>query len=123
MTRITLIATAALAAVALAAPVATAQLPHEGRAGYRPQANTAYLPAVDVRSPDARDAGVDSAPGLPTWRVDPEPIAAPAEVAPVSGDDDVSPLFYILPGVALGLLLAGGLALAVRATGRARISA
>jgi hypothetical protein len=58
--------------------------------------------------------------GLPTTLIDPEPIV------PVAGGDDTSPLVYILPGIALSLMLVAGFAYAVRTSDRdrrARISA
>jgi hypothetical protein len=140
MPRITIIAAATLATLALAAPAATAmpQREHVGTstpaqqdlrsadardASPTPQTGTA-TPSQDFRSADARDAGAKPAepvPGLPTWPVDPEPIApAPVETTPVAGDGDTSPLVYVLPGIALSLLLAAGLGYAVRTSGRAR---
>jgi hypothetical protein len=153
MPHITIIVAAALATLALAAPVATA-MPERDEVGksaaaqqdlrradttdvsvrpqthtpasdesVTPQTGTATL-SQDFRSADARDAGAKPAepvPGLPTWPVDPEPIApAPVETTPVAGDGDTSPLVYILPGIALSLLLAAGLGYAVRTSGRAR---
>jgi hypothetical protein len=140
MPRITLIVTAALATLGLAAPLATA-MPDRDRVGttaapqqdlrgadardasVQPQTGTATL-GQDFRSADARDAGAKPAepvPGLPTWPVDPEPIAsAPAETTPVAGDDDTSPLVYVLPGIALSLLLAAALGYTARTSGRAR---
>jgi hypothetical protein len=140
MPRITIIAAAALATLAFAAPVATA-MPERGHVG-KPaaaqqdprgadardasetsQTGTATL-SQDLRSADARDAGAKPAepvPGLPTWSVDPEPITpAPVETSPVAGDGDTSPLVYVLPGIALSLLLAAGLGYAVHTSGRAR---
>ena len=155
MPRITLIATAALATLALAAPGATAMVDRDGigttappqlcsrpstcaqdlrgadarDASVMPQTGMA-TPTQDFRTADARDAGakpVEPVPGLPTWATDPKPIA-PARVnaAPVADDDDTSPFLYIIPGIALGLLLTAGLGYAVRTSGRtrrARISA
>jgi hypothetical protein len=140
MPRITITAAAALATLALVAPAATA-MPERDQVGKSaaaqqdlrgadardaspaPQNDTATL-SQDLRSADARDAGAKPAepvPGLPTWPVDPEPIApAPVETIPVAGDDGTSPLLYILPGIALSLLLAAGLGYAVRTSGRAR---
>ena len=144
MPRITIIVTAALATLALAAPVATAMPDRDGvgttaapqqdlrgadarNASVQPQTGTATL-GQDFRTADARDAGAtpsEPVVGLPTWPVDPEPIA-PVETTPVAGDDDTSPLVYVLPGIAFSLLLAAGLGYAVRTSGRtrrARISA
>jgi hypothetical protein len=140
MPRITIIAAAALAALALAAPVATAMPTRDAvgtttapqqdlrgadarAASPTPETGTAAL-ARDLRTADARDAGAKPAepvPGLPTWPVDPEPIVpAPVETTPVAGEGDTSPLVYILPGIALALLLAAGLGYAARTSGRAR---
>jgi len=140
MPRTTLIVTATLAALALSAPVATA-MPSRDTAGttataqqdlrsadarvasVTPQTGTPAS-GQDFRSPDAVDAGTkptERVPGLPTWPLDPEPIApAPVDAAPVASDDDTSPLLYILPGLALSLMLATGLGYAVRTSGRAR---
>jgi hypothetical protein len=140
MPRITIIAVTGLATLALAAPVATA-MPQRDDVGTAaapqqdlrgadardasttPQTGTARL-SQDLRSADARDAGTKPAepvPGLPTWPVHPEPIApAPVETIPIVGDDDPAPLVYILPGIALSLLLAAGVGYAVRTSGRAR---
>ena len=119
MPRITIIVAAALATLALAAPVATA-MPQRDAVG------TSTSAQQDLRGADARDAGAQSAepvPGLPTWPVNPEPIApAPVETTPIAGGDDTSPLLYVLPGIALSLLLAAGLGYAVRTSRRARIS-
>jgi len=117
MPRITLIVTAALVTLALAAPMATAMPTHGG-------VGTATAAQQDLRGADARDAGAKPAepvPGLPTWPVNPEPITpAPVETTPIAGHDDTSPLAYIVPGIALGLVLAAGLGYAVRTSGRAR---
>jgi hypothetical protein len=144
MPRITILAVAALATLALAAPVATA-MPTRDAVGTTtaPQQDlrgadardaslrlqTPVSSGQDVRTPDARDAGAKPAepvPGLPTWPLDPEPIAqAPVETTPVAADD-TSPLVYILPGIVVSLLLAAGLGYAMRTSsraGRARISA
>ena len=140
MPRIMIVVAAALATLAFAAPVATA-MPERGAVGKpaaaqqdlrgddareaspTPQTGTATL-SQDLRSADARDAGAKPAepvPGLPTWPVDPEPITpGPVESAPVAGDGDTSPLVYVLPGIALSLLLAAGLGYAVRTSGRGR---
>jgi hypothetical protein len=141
MPRITLIVTAALAAFAICAPVATAMPQRDGvgttaapqqdlrgadarAASASPQAGTGTASGPDVRTPDARDAGAKPAepvPGLPTWPADPKPIApAPIDATPVAGGDDTSPLPYILPAIALSLLLAAGLGHAVRTSARAR---
>jgi hypothetical protein len=138
MPRITLIAAAALAALALSAPASampdrdggTTAAPQQDLrsadardASAKPQTGTP-APRQEFRTPDAVDAGTQPAepvPGLPTWPVDPEPIApAPVDPVPVAGGDDTSPLVYVLPGIALSLLLAAGLGYAVRTSGRAR---
>jgi regulator of extracellular matrix RemA (YlzA/DUF370 family) len=147
MTRSTSIITAALAALAIAAPAATAMPVREhgstsGEVGIttapqqdhrsadardastRPQTGTPSTPGGDLRSADARDAGITTTTprGLPTWPVDPKPIAsAPVnDAAPVAADDDTSPFVYILPGVLASLILAAGMGYAVRTSGRAR---
>jgi len=146
MPRITIHAVAALAILALAAPVATAmptrdavgttaapqQDPRgaDGRAASAtPRTGTGALPK-DFRTADARDAGskpAEPVPGLPTWPADPEPIAAAQpDSTPVAAADATSPLVYILPGIALSLLVAAGVGHAVRTSGRAgraRVSA
>jgi hypothetical protein len=145
MPRITLIAAAALTALALFVPAATA-MPADPRQ-LDMHASTVHKPATtqrDLRSADARDAAVTPQTGTPAsgqeFRtpdavdagrkpaepLDPQPIAAPVDAAPVSGDDDTSPLVYILPGIALSLLLAASLGYAVRTSrraGRAHIGA
>lgn len=45
---------------------------------------------------------------------------ATVETTPVAGADDTSQLVYILPGIALTLLLAAGLGYAIRTSSRAR---
>jgi hypothetical protein len=121
MTRITCSIMAALVSLAIVAPVATA-MPDRDTVGTSSVAGTT-VPGDDVRSADARDAGVTTtAPqGLPTWPVDPAPItpAAVDTVAP-AGDDDTSPLVYILPAVLVSVLLAAGIGYAVRTSTRAR---
>jgi hypothetical protein len=78
----------------------------------------------DLRSPDARDGGlkpVAPVPGLPTWPLNPEPIApAPVDAAPVADSDDGSTLAYVLPGIVVSVLLAAGMAYALRASARTR---
>ena len=141
MPRITPIIAVALAALALSAQTATAMPVRDAAAtsgttspqqdlrgadardaSVEPQTGAA-TPSQDFRTADARDAGARQAepiPGLPTWPIDPEPIApAHVETTPVAGDDS-SPLLYILPGIALSLLLAAGLGYAMRTSGRAR---
>jgi hypothetical protein len=119
MTRITCSILAALVSLAIVAPVATA-MPDRDTIGTSTAGTT--VPADDVRSADARDAGVTTtAPqGLPTWPVDPAPItpAAVDTVAP-NGDDGTSPLVYILPAVLVSVLLAAGMGYAVRTSVRA----
>jgi hypothetical protein len=107
MPRITLITAAALAALALFAPAATAiPVRYAGTTTAAPQqdlrgadARDASMPRQTVtaagprqlRTPDAVDAGTKPAepvPGLPARPLDPEPIVpAPADVTPASGGD------------------------------------
>ena len=101
MSRFTCIIIAALAALAIAAPVAT---------------------AVPIREPGSTPS--QELPGPPTWPVDPEPIgAAPVDAAPPTGGDEISPLVYILPGLILTVLLAVGTVHAVRTSRRTRVGA
>ena len=143
MSRITRSIMAALAALAFAAPVATAmpardaaltsslagttssspQQDRRGEFSVTPQTG-AVAPVKDLRSADARDAGAKAivpVAALHGWPVDPDPIApAPVEAVPVAGGDGTSPLVYVLPGALLSLLLAAGMGYAVRTSGRAR---
>ena len=84
----------------------------------------ATAPGQDFRSADARYAGtkpIEAVPGLPTWPLDPEPIApAPVDQAPLADGDDSAPFGYILPGIVMSVLLAAGMGDAVRTSGRAR---
>jgi hypothetical protein len=118
--------TAALAAAALVAPAAQAQ-PADMHA------STAHAAAKaqrqDLRSPDARDAAsAPSAPhhsgrysytpganidpasvpaaGQPTWPVNPQPIAAPAQEPATDNDGSPVPLIPLVAGL-FGVVIAG----------------
>ena len=104
MTRITRIAAASLAALAIATPAATATaMPDRGLVQTSSLAGTTSPPVQqDRRSPDARDA---SAAPLPSPRTDLRSAdardaatgpAAPPPPAPVA-DGNTSPLVSILP--------------------------
>jgi hypothetical protein len=97
----TRIITAALVALVLAAPAATAMPTREDGGGTSSQ----------------------QLPGPPTWPVDPQPIASPDSASATDGDDGTSPLVYILPGVIVSVLLVGGTVYAVRTSRWARLGA
>jgi hypothetical protein len=140
MIRSTRIIIAAIATFAIVAPAATAMpsrdtlgatsaSPQQDRRGadardasMTPQTAT-IAPGKDFRSPDARDAGTTAAEpvlGLPTWPVNPEPIARAPLSPAVVAHDGTSPFAYVLPGVLVSLLLVAGMAYAVRTSVRAR---
>ena len=131
------LAVAALATSALAAPAAIAMTPdpaadmhastvvppatqQEHRTPDAMDRSTPKAPPVyqDLRSPDAVDPTRAPEPqpvpaGMPTWPVQPEPIAQPAEpaVLPTGGDG----VDWTLPAIALaGCLMVGGALVAAR---------
>ena len=111
--RTTIVAALACALLAIAAPVAGAQS-DEMHASFAEAAAKAQQ-KQDLRSPDTRDAAVNSTttpslPGPPTWPVNPEPIA-PAPV--VQATDDGLDWTTIGIGIGGSLLVLGGIAGAV----------
>ena len=65
-------------------------------------------PALDLRSPDARDAALrrELPAGQPTWPVDPQPIAAPAPEPVTTDSGSPAPVVPIVAGALLVLLAA-----------------
>jgi hypothetical protein len=152
MTRSTRAIAAALAALAIGAPAATAMPIRESVSA--PSGEAATAPArQDPRGSVARDASVmpqtgtaaaaaQAANGTTTPREVPSYLAgvhptqrapvpshlaglhptqrAPVNAASADGGDGTSPLVYILPGVALSVMLAAAMGYALRTSGRAR---
>ena len=133
MSRITRIIATALVAVVSFVPAAAAAPEWDQLTAPVPTVE----PAADHRSPDARDAGSQFArpgsrmsastppAGLPTWPPDlgwSAPSAPASEIAAPSaaGDEDNSPLVFILGGATVSLLLAGGLAYTAHSSRRSR---
>lgn len=108
--------TAALAALAIAAPAATA-MPADGPTG---ASDTTSAPRDFARTA-ARNADAEAPIAQPpTWPVDPEPIArTQPSAASVDGDGGNSPLVFVVPAL-VGLILAAGVGYAVHASVRTR---
>lgn len=111
MYRSTRLVAAVLSAFAIAAPAAVAS-PIDG-VGTSIPGGTSSASRQDLRNTQP------GLPGPPTWPVHPqrfvpqsEPVAAP--------DGGTSPLVYVLPGLALGLMVFAGAAYAVRVSPRGR---
>jgi len=139
MTRRTGAIATTLAALAIGAPAASAMpSPAYASAPSRAAASSAphhdrpeasVMPQTGSLAPAARSAvppylsGPHPTPRapIPAYLAGIHPTQhAPANVAAVDGDDGDSPLAYLLPGVALTLLLGGGAAHAARTSARAR---
>jgi hypothetical protein len=133
MSRIARIITTALLALVCFAPATTAAPAWDQMTAPVPTTE----PPGDHRSPDARDAAIQAGrpgskmsagtppPGLPAWPVYHPSITASTPATDVAapsaaGDEDDSPLVFILGGVTVSLLLAGGLAYAAHSSRRSR---
>jgi hypothetical protein len=134
--RRTLLAT--LAAAALIAPAAQARpadmhssTAEAAAAKAQAQAQAQAQPKQDLRTPDARDAGLnlrraDQQPpaGQPTWPVNPGPIAAPAQQPATDGDGSPLPVIPLVAGALVALATAlTARHVARRGSRRARIAA
>ena len=93
------IITAALVALALAAPLAT---------------------AMPIR--ESVGTSSEQLPG-PPWPAASQPMTPADPASATSGNDGTPPLVYILPGIIVSILLVGGMAYAVRTSRRARLGA
>jgi hypothetical protein len=112
--RTTIVAALACALLAIAAPVAAAQ-PADMHASFAEAAAKAQQ-KQDLRSPDARDAGVKKTttaplPGPPTWPLNPEPLQPPSVVQ--ASDDGGLDWTTIGLGIGGSLLVLGSIAGAV----------
>ena len=122
MYRSTRVVAAVLSAFAIAAPAAVAS-PVDG-VRTSSLAGTTAAPRQDLRNPDNRgvestQASQPSLAGPPTWPVHPQRFVQVNEPVAAS-DSGTSALVYVLPGLAVALMVSAGAAYAIRVSAHGR---